>query len=830
MPPSAPNSTPAWCERHHRSLLVALLAVSFALRVWLASTGGQGYWPDEMRYSSASREAAWQFAHGAPREAWLALIGTADHLLFKIAGVPVAFWELRHGNNGVLVASWFGFFSVLSIGMVFAIARTAGAGERESLLAAFFLAGASSLFYYSRHFFPYDLSLFFCLLATWLALGRAVWWRSALAGLCAGLGFLSYNGYWLLGGVVLVFHVLSGKSWRRMFVRAALAGAGLLAPIVAAVEAARALDRDLIASFQEFSRTITQGDFGRGWIVVWQYLWDTEGVGLVIWLTLIGAGLWSGRAAPARRLLLWVGAVAALYLGLVMGADGWRTFVVYGRTARVLVPFLCLAAAAGTEALASRWTRRWAWVALIAATTAGAGWHMAAALRTVFPQDFLRLAVARAQAARTESPALLRVLNADRLGEGHVMSEPRPHDVLLRCAHPLSFAPYRYEGLDEERRRRFATEDIAMQLIAVPSVSLPDIGGGYPGPLLLRLKFPAEPMAPGLSEPVLTSGSAGKANFIYVQYADANHLRFGYDCWGRGGMLGVPIVIDLAREHVVVLSSGAQLPPGDQRPAELGPMTWSRLQNSVLVAVDGEIALAGSVATNPAEARSIFGGANFAGGSTAREGFTGEIRGIDRARWQEVLQRLPEDRLTAAEATERLTLASPGPDWTGYCGPLRIRVRLPLGIVGQAEPLVVSGKTGAGDFVFVRYLSDGRVTFGFDHWGVGGPESAPVALAESRRAIIVVSHGGLMPPREARLYAQSPELMALLDSVVIAVDGRPILVASVKPYPTALENITVGRNTIGGSTTTAQFGGEIFALISEPVEELLKMRNSAGGR
>lgn len=821
---SEPIASAAWCEQHRRGLLIALLAISLGLRVWLAATGGQGYWPDEMRYSSASREAAWQFAHGTPRDAWLALIGTADHLLFKIAGLPAAYWELKFGHNGTLVASWFGFFSVLAIALIYAIARAAGAAAREALLAAFFAAGASSLFYYCRHFFPYDLSLFFCLLATWLALGPAAWWRSGVAGLAAGLGFLSYNGYWLLGGVVLAFHVLAGGDWRRMVGRALLAGVGLAAPIAAAIWAARSLGRDLIASFREFSGTITQGDFGHGWSLVGEYLWSAEGVIVVAWVALMAAGLSFDRSR--RRIVLWLGFVAALYLGLVVCSDVLRTFVVYGRTARIVVPFLCLGAAAGAEGLAARWPRREGWALLLTFMFAGAAWNMGTPLRQVFPDGFLRAAKLRAQIARAESSALLRVLNASRLGEGYVMSEPRPHAVLLRRTHPLQFAPFLYEGFSAERRRRFRTDDISMQLIAVPSVTLPDIGGGYPGPLRLRIKFPTN--RSGVSEPLLTSGEPGRADFIYVQYLDERHIRVGYDCWNVGGPLGSPVAIDLTKEHEVLVSSCAQLPPSGNPPDGLESAAWRRLQGSVFVAIDGEVVLMERVATNRAAPNTLFVGTNVVGGSTAREGFSGEVRGIERLGWNEVLKRLEVEALSARELTQLVASASPGPAWIGYCGPLRLKLRFPHGVAGQAEPLVVTGTTGKGDFVYVRYLADGRVSFGFDHWGIGGAESAPVALNETRRAEVMINFGAMMPPIGAGIYATNPGLADLRQRVAVTVDGRIVFSTAMASHPAAADAISVGRNLIGGSTTAAQFSGEIFSVDSEPSATVLALTRDGG--
>lgn len=814
-----PLAGDAWCEKHRRGLLFTLLAVCLGLRVWLAATGGQGYWPDEMRYSSASREAAWQFAHGHSREAWLALIGQADHLLFKIIGLPAAFWELKFGNNGTLVASWFGLFSVASIGLLYGVARAAGASAREGLLAVFFAAGSSSLFYYCRHYFPYDVSLCFCLLALWLSLGPPNAWRTLLAGLAAGMGFLSYNGYWLLGGAILVFHVLSAGGWPRRLARAVLAGGALLAPVVAAVLAARAINRDLIASFREFSQTINQGDFGRGWRLIVEYLWSAEGLSGLAWGGLICVGL--VLRGKRRRILLWLGFAAALYLGLVVSSDVLRTFVVYGRTARILVPFLCLAAAAAAEGALIRWPSRQLGWTLIVGVTVAAGWQMAPALRQAFPDDFLRDANSLAQRTRVESRTLLRVLNADRLSEGLVMSEPRPHEVLLRRSHPLQFGPYLYEGFGEARRTLFQREDISMQLVAVPSVRLPDIGGGYPGPLRVRVKFPANRY--GISEPLLTSGESGRANFVYVRYVDPGHIQFGYDCWSCGGTLGDPVSVDFAKEHELLLSCGAQFSPAAAPPADLEPAAWRQLQGSVFVALDGAVALAERAATNPADPRTITIGTNFAGGSSARQSFSGEVRGIERLAWNEVLKRLAVENLSLRALAQLVADASPGPDWNGFCGPLRLKLRFPAGAAGQAEPLLVTGVSGKGDFLYVRYLADGRVTFGFDHWGVGGAESAPVSLADTRRAEVVISCGGLMPPRGAKIYEANAAAGALRENVVVSVDGRVVFVAAMASHPTLPANISLGRNQIGGSTAAARFGGEIYSLGSEPAAAVLRM-------
>ena len=61
--------------------------------------------------------------------------------------------------------------SVISIALVYAIARRAGRDRVEALIAAALMASAATMFYYARHLLPYDSSLALGLLALWCGLG-----------------------------------------------------------------------------------------------------------------------------------------------------------------------------------------------------------------------------------------------------------------------------------------------------------------------------------------------------------------------------------------------------------------------------------------------------------------------------------------------------------------------------------------------------------------------------------------------------------------------------------------------------------------------------------
>ncbi len=61
--------------------------------------------------------------------------------------------------------------------------------------------------------------------------------------------------------------------------------------------------------------------------------------------------------------------------------------------------------------------------------------------------------------------------------------------------------------------------------------------------------------------------------------------------------------------------------------------------------------------------------------------------------------------------------------------PLTVDLVLDRGTAGQAEPLIVSGRPLFGDFLFVSYVDETHIVFGYDSWGHPGHLSpTPVAI------------------------------------------------------------------------------------------------------
>lgn len=154
---------------------------------------------------------------------------------------------------------------------------------------------------------------------------------------------------------------------------------------------------------------------------------------------------------------------------------------------------------------------------------------------------------------------------------------------------------------------------------------------------------------------------------------------------------------------------------------------------------------------------------------------------------------------------------------------IRIAVRLPQNAIGTREPLLVTGKTGAGDAVYLIYEDSRTLKVGFDHWGVGG------AISESIPIDYAAPH--VFEIRSSALRAFAPDAEAAgseaSDGVVtVAIDGVQVLQAEFSPYPATAEQLYFGQNGIDSSTSGPAFTGKILGIERAPER---KTGKSAGG-
>ena len=449
-----------------RRELLAILTVALFLRVWLIFGGGQFYWPDEGRYEHA-RKIIGSFLAGDTGDIAARLDG-ADHVLFKIVALVPASIETAVGTDARVPALFFAICSVVNIWLVGRIAAALGAGRAESVAASALCAMSSTLFYYSRHLLPYDLSMMLALAAMDLNVrhgGRPV--GAAVAGALAGCAFLTYSGYWTLGGAALLLPLACAESWRARIVRAAASGAGLVAVIGTALGISHALGGRLAEDLVSFSAAVNQGAFEEGWRLPFEYLWHAEHGLLLVWAAASGWALWRAvRRDMTPRIVAGLAGALFVYAVLTISSVWLERFVVYGRLARQFVPFLCLLGAAMLVAMRQSprgWIRAAAAILLLAVPLQAA-LNFVGPLRQSFPAEFVR-AASREHESQRGAAETVWVNTAHIYPRPGGIDLPPRYDVIREARHPLEYLPYQYEGYTPQDRESLRAADLRMRLL-----------------------------------------------------------------------------------------------------------------------------------------------------------------------------------------------------------------------------------------------------------------------------------------------------------------------------------------------------------------------------
>ncbi len=483
---------------------VLILATSAAMRWALCLSGGQYFLGDEHRYDRAVKLYL-AFAGGKWADVrWVA--SQPEHALFPWIGAVIT--VLQHGLAQFtrfgdwskwenidftmpLAACVLSLFSVLNIYLVFQASLRAGGTRREALWAAGLMAASNTNLYYCRHLLQYDAALALALGALVAALGAAGRRRLMAAGVLAAAAYETYNGYWFLVPlpILAAAWAASPGAWVRQAIWvAAGVASGISAVVLVGIFAGGAEYLKLMAGF---SQSVTQGLYSEGWSLPWAYLWKSEGaLGAAVVLGVAGLIVadYVRRRAMDTRIRLWLLMLGGAYGALVLFSVGLKIFVVYGRTTKALVPFLCLLGGWAINRIVG--PRRLAATAvglLLCASLLGA---FSLHLTRVYPLD-VEINVLRRygnpKRSLTVSGSLYRVLvqpvtrpdlaliNAQLLFPIRGVIGAPAGRTLLRVEHALTYEPYQYEGFSPKERNALRTTDISIRLIALASPSsVPD--------------------------------------------------------------------------------------------------------------------------------------------------------------------------------------------------------------------------------------------------------------------------------------------------------------------------------------------------------------------
>jgi hypothetical protein len=463
------------------SIVISILLISLALRSVLIVRGGQYYIADEYRYE-VSQDVVGLLMQGQLGMAISQLIISPEHLGFKVIGIIPAVIERIIGPSLAMPAMFFSLFSVLNLYLIFILSQRMSTSSNESLLALLLAASCLSFIYYSRHLFPYDTALSFGLLALYVGLAENQTNKTSLACGCLGfLCFITYNGYWSLTAFAFLVHVLTSNEAKiRLFQKAILTAVGFIVPLILVFIVAIGAGTNILSEYRLFATTITQGSYDEGWSLPFEYFWHTEHMVILILAGLSFFGIIDGFKYKRKYTGVWAAGILFIYLCLLVPSVFLHYFVVYGRLARQMLPFLILLSANGLAQLEHHTISGYKTTRLIMVTIfIQAAWNLNTSYNLSYPREFVAEAQAMFPAFEFSSKRLAFGAPLICQNNGYIIENAKyfvnPAEtipevdgyLILSAPHPVNFLPYQYDGDPPATRQIFHIQKLRMNFYKV---------------------------------------------------------------------------------------------------------------------------------------------------------------------------------------------------------------------------------------------------------------------------------------------------------------------------------------------------------------------------
>jgi hypothetical protein len=311
--------------------------------------------------------------------------------------------------------------------------------------------------------------------------------------------------------------------------------------------------------------------------------------------------------------------------------------------------------------------------------------------------------------------------------------------------------------------------------LAAPPPPLPVLTARTP--VDLQLLFPADRTSG--TEPLVRTGSGDRHDLLSCVYDGPGRLRFILNHFGYGGPRSDVVPYDPLRPHQLAIWMGSLAPDA----THLDTAAVLPLARRIVVLMDGGPVFDEEGLFYPAAPATILIGRDPSGASAALQHFTGLVLAADSA---------PDLR------------ALPPVTRTGEEGAVNLQLMFPQGMSGSSEPLVATGRSGAGDLLYVHYLDPTHVAFGLHHWGISTLTGAPVEIDYAQPHRLEITMDSLYPASLAdRPFSARAR---------VTLDGAVVLEGPAACFPSAPYEIRIGANPLGGSVADPAFTGRVLAV------------------
>jgi len=128
-----------------------------------------------------------------------------------------------------------------------------------------------------------------------------------------------------------------------------------------------------------------------------------------------------------------------------------------------------------------------------------------------------------------------------------------------------------------------------------------------------------------------------------------------------------------------------------------------------------------------------------------------------------------------------------------FASPLSVELELDPGTTSGSDPLIVSGRKDAGDFLSIHFLDAHTVRLAYDSWGIPAILSPPIPLPSTRRLRLAIELPALRQVQGAE-PTWTPR-----DRVRLVCEGQTVLETPVHFFVRETGHIWFGENPLGGT-------------------------------
>lgn len=361
--------------------------------------------------------------------------------------------------------------------------------QKQALLGTIVYSLLCNTNLYIRHLLPHDYSLLFFLIAILLILRARVLSEitirvAIIGGIISAFGFLIYPAYYLFFIIVSAFIFFSAKDRGRILVWYSLSAAVL---IVAFELLSNIAGTSYFYNCGLINVTVTHGSFQEGFIFIFRYLRDVEGlIGLFLlfmFFIYIFIILPRDSSNPIKP-LFWA-VILSYWFHAILGVVFLR-MVFYGRMMHMYIPFVVIGAMFAINSLSKRNLRLTIMVLMFALSITS---FFSFALEYVpleYPRDLYLEYLADIPSQEilrvTEDNKLVRpdydeygavVVNfepyPDIKDEFYVLPDPGGMILVKTVAHTLKFSAYTFEHYPPYERKVLKDRNYQMRIYIKPS-------------------------------------------------------------------------------------------------------------------------------------------------------------------------------------------------------------------------------------------------------------------------------------------------------------------------------------------------------------------------